>query len=163
MFICKEIVRHECGMPILVIENDIESIGRGNKVYHETGYLSPFRKYAFQVSDNIEGQYDKGSSKVIGLNNILNMTIQNPEIVRPDQFETNFELLKGQALIAIMNYVKNEGVDIKNGVFGNVKISNGEKVWVNNILEQFIYEVIHYLRPDERLNKLDEYLESIKK
>lgn len=163
MYICKEIMFHECGMPILVIENTVATSDRKGNPYYDKGYLSPFRKYCFQVSSDVEGNGDMGSSKVIGLNNVLNLKVENHEVVRPDQFEMNFNLLKGQALVAIMDFVRNEGVDIKNNVFGSVQLSNGEKVWINSILDQFIYEVIHYLKPSERLNKLEEYLESLNK
>lgn len=35
------------------------------------GYLSPFRNYAFQVSDTFKGEGDRGSTPVMGLLNII--------------------------------------------------------------------------------------------
>lgn len=42
-------------------------------------YLSPFRLYKFQISDDQDGNRDYGSSEVVGLGNLINMIPNNPK------------------------------------------------------------------------------------
>ena len=50
----------EKGFPVLVLSNGEKEI-----------FLGPFRLYKFQVSETFEGNWDLGSSQVVGLGNIL--------------------------------------------------------------------------------------------
>lgn len=59
--------KEESGMPQLEI---IGVTARGEEKEH-TYYLSPFRGYRFQVSENAHGEWDCGSSEVLGLGNII--------------------------------------------------------------------------------------------
>lgn len=127
------------GMPVATIEYN-----NGDKAY-----LTPFRAYKFQVSRTFEGQCDLGSSQVIGLGNVIN-GFERSNFTGPafcsnlDSNETIKELLKGQALIAMVKADRNhEGIDI--GDFEKVILSNGKEVFVNDTLDEFIEEVYIYL------------------
>lgn len=143
-------------MPVMILKNDS---GR------EVGYLAPFRNYAFQVSATFDGCGDLGSSKVIGLQNVIRSNGGGHGPSNLNWEETTWELLKGQACIALMQFASRDHAYINlnsAGYFGNQQASNGEKVWCNNLMDLFILEVVHYLNPTTRLNKLNEYLESLK-
>ena len=88
-------------LPILavtVVTDEGEKIRRG--------FLSPFRKYCFQVSGTVNGSGDFGASEVIGLKNIKieelgygfgHESNHNPEGVTK-------ELFRGQAVIALAQF-----------------------------------------------------------
>jgi hypothetical protein len=135
-----EIRRHECGMPIAVLVNE-----NGDEI----GFLSPFRGYSFQVSGDFEGHGDMGSSRVIGLANVL--TAELPKQIAPSNLyweETKKELLKGQAMLALYNFGKYAGVTVDtytSELSGNKVLSDGRKVWCNDALDLFIEEVCIYV------------------
>ena len=75
------------------------------------GYLSPFRGYCFQVSNTVEGEGDLGSSIPIGLGNILHMekSSEGSAVLKRSSLSWDSvrkELLKGQAALAIMNFIE---------------------------------------------------------
>lgn len=115
----------------------------------EIGFLSPFRSYKFQVSGTFDGQWDLGSSKVIGLGNVWHANKSRGDGIGYQSnltwFETKKELLKGQAALAIMGFEKSRDYQFVSSHFGETKLSNGETVWVNNDLDYFIEEVAIYL------------------
>jgi len=104
----KEVFTAKGGVPTLKLvippdENDPESY---------EGYLTPFRCYRFQVSKDVHGSGDYGSSAVIGLKHI--MTIRSGEKGPGWQSSCNLEetckeLLLGQAMIAIANWAAGMG------------------------------------------------------
>ena len=124
-------------MPIAVIDYDDNS----------KGYLSPFRAYKFQVSGSFEGERDMGSSQVVGLKNIVELKMPNKygagysSNVGNEDFVK--EILKGQAMIAMVKASRGESIHL--GQFGQVELSNGEQLFVNDDLDKFIEEVYIYL------------------
>lgn len=93
-------IRSYHGMPIAIL---VDESGE------EVGYLSPFRKYSFQVSGTFEGQGDMGSTRVVGLMNILGSTSDVNQPANCGWDETRRELLKGMASMAIMQFCGNHG------------------------------------------------------
>ena len=88
-------------LPLLAVTVTTEE---GEKI--RRGFLSPFRKYCFQVSGTVNGSGDFGASEVIGLKNIKieelgcgfgHESNHNPEGVTK-------ELLRGQAVIALAQF-----------------------------------------------------------
>lgn len=128
-------------MPIATIEYNDGSVG----------YLSPFRAYKFQVSKTFDGQYDMGSSEVVGLRNI----VEGFDFPNKNSNYTGYasnvnligfvkEMLKGQAMLALMKSNR-KGEPFDMGKFDRVELSNGESVFINNDLDEYIEEVYIYL------------------
>ena len=72
-----------------------------------SGYLSPFRGYKFQVSGTEDGDWDLGSSKVIGLANIdyfRKGSGFSPYASNADRYDAIIELFKGQAMLALNEF-----------------------------------------------------------
>lgn len=88
------IENHECGMPI------VQVLVNGTV----RGYLSPFRKYCFQVSKTFSGNMDMGASCVIGLRKIAEFTSDIRESSNEDQHGIRRELMMGQAMIALTKF-----------------------------------------------------------
>lgn len=66
-----EIKMYEGRIPVMqldVINEDDGSIEEG------VGFLAPFHGYSFQVSKTFEGEYDMGSTAVVGLGHITDMS-----------------------------------------------------------------------------------------
>ncbi len=92
-------------MPILVLTNGERKL-----------YLSPFRGYKFQVSNSIEGDWDLGSSRVVGLGNIISSSYDK----KGDVYASNltkegiekyiFELMAKEAIEEAMKYPDIKGV-----------------------------------------------------
>lgn len=83
----------------LAIKNDYDEI-----VYD--GWLSPFRGYKFQVSKTKDGEWDKGSSGVIGLKHCL------VPVSSGRGYESDFdrdgihkELIYGQIMLALTDWI----------------------------------------------------------
>lgn len=111
------------------------------------GYLSPFRKYAFQVSKTFEGEWDLGSTRVFGLNNLMNCTIDEskcgPSNLNWVDGEAQEYLLQCAALMALQKFSK-----------GKMAINLGKTIWddpedgkcYENNLARYISRVVKYLR-----------------
>lgn len=111
------------------------------------GYLSPFRKYRFQISRTIDGECDMGSSAVLGLKNIL--------FSRPGKLEghdsgycSNFnwddcsaqtELLYGLALTTVIELTKGQPINFGKAIYDD---SN----YYRNTLHKYVCTVAEWLR-----------------
>lgn len=136
------IIKTEAGMPILEVLLNEEC----------TGYLSPFRGYCFQVSMTSSGQWDMGSSPVLGLKNILEATV--PGVIGSG-YQSNLTwdgeaqacLLKGLALQALVEYSSRENAVLKLGKssFEEDNINCVNKYYRDK-LEKFIAVVVGYLK-----------------
>ena len=123
------------------------------------GYLSPFRKYSFQVSMTAQGQCDMGSSPVVGLKNVLKATpafikhetgyMSNLRWESPDN-EAQACLLKGLALQALVEYATREDAVLKlgNHIFEDYVDEFGESQtnYYHDKLAKFIAVVVDYLK-----------------
>ena len=140
-----EVIFGEQKMPVSVLKDE-----QGEAV----GYLTPFRGYSFQVSGSLEGAGDLGSSQVIGLGNILHAKRdkEGSDLLKRSNLGWNStikELLKGQAALAILDFIRSEYIYVRSGS-GEYTTSYGEKVWCNDMLDAFIIEVVHYLNEFEK-------------
>ena len=106
-------------------------------------YLSPFRGYAFQVSNTINGVGSVGCSEVVGLGNIVkacdgyNGSMSNSSI-----YAANVNLCKGYFSALCDVAIAKSGIEIPlffDGIDGEL-ISTGE------IINDFIEECISYVR-----------------
>lgn len=119
-----------------------------------TGYLSPFRRYSFQVSMTAQGQCDMGSSPVVGLKNVLKITA--PGSIGSG-YQSNLAwdgeaqacLLKGLALQALVEYASHEDAVLKLGKssFEEDNI-NCTRKYYHDKLEKFIAVVVDYLKEE---------------
>ena len=120
------------------------------------GYLSPFRKYSFQVSMTAAGQWDMGSSPVVGLKNVLRATpafikhetgyMSNLRWESPDN-EAQACLLKGLALQALVEYSSRENAVLKLGKHSfEEDCVNCTSKYYHDKLEKFIAVVVDYLK-----------------
>lgn len=95
--ICKSTIVDD-NMPMMKITRDDDRVG----------YLSPFRWYRFQVSGNMAGSGDYGSSPVIGLAKVLyaQYTSENDGTAgyQSNYYDTGAELLCVLAEQAIRNF-----------------------------------------------------------
>ena len=78
-----------------------------------TYYLFPFRAYDFQVCGTVNGEWDHGSSPVIGLGNLVNIDHNGDRSSLAYGMEywattdnVTHALLKGQAMLALYNCTK---------------------------------------------------------
>lgn len=133
-----------CGMPIIEVLLNGEC----------HGYLSPFRMYSFQVSMTSNGQWDMGSSPVLGLRNILEASIPG---TRGPGYQSNLDwngeaqacLLKGLALQALVEYAHGDAV-LKLGEHSFEKDSiNCTNRYYHDRLEKYISVVVDYLKGGE--------------
>lgn len=99
------------GLPILhVVIKDHSIIHDGKSLIVREGWLSPFRAYRFQVSGSPDGQWDYGSSDVIGLKHCI-----------CDKNETGYgyqsnygnvgiskQLMLGQIVLALVQWTKSD-------------------------------------------------------
>ena len=139
------IIFGEQNMPVAVLE-DSQGVA--------IGYLTPFRGYSFQVSGSLDGAGDLGSSQVIGLGNVLHVKKgeEGSQLLKRSNLnwdETNRDLLKGQAALALLDFIRSEYIYVRSGS-GEYTTSYSEKVWCNDILDFFIIEVVHYLNEFEK-------------
>lgn len=111
------------------------------------GYLSPFRKYSFQISRTINGECDMGASPVLGLKNILFAKPGDPEDY-DSGYSSNFswsdgsaqtELLYGLALTALVEFTRGNPVN-----FGKMEYTDG--VCYRNALHKYVCTVAEWLR-----------------
>ena len=125
------------GMPMLEVMANEKVIG----------YLSPFRKYSFQISRNINGECDMGASPVLGLKNILFAKPGEPEDY-DSGYCSNFnwsdgsaqtELLYGLALTAVIELTRGNPVN-----FGKMEYADG--VCYRNALHKYVCTVTEWLR-----------------
>lgn len=141
-----DIIKSESGMPIIEVILDNEC----------TGYLSPFRMYSFQVSMTSAGQWDMGSSPVVGLKNVLRATpafikhetgyMSNLRWESPDN-EAQACLLKGLALQALVEYSSRENAVLKLGKASFEEDNmNSVNKYYRDKLEKFIAVVVDYLK-----------------
>ena len=130
---------------------------------NDIGYLSPFRGLSFQVSKTIDGQWDKGSIKVIRLGNIWSTSFTESNKTQYNysncnERETKLEILKGLALIAIEQFTSIARRDKSMMLFvnhnkkftGDNENSDGAKNWCQTSLDFYIHEVGIWL--DNQLN-----------
>ena len=120
-----------------------------------TGYLSAFRKYSFQVSMTAQGQWDMGSSPVLGLKNILEAVAPNKQ---GPGYQSNLAwdgeaqacLLKGLALQALVEYTSKEDAVLKLGkhIFEDYIDESDENQtrYYHDSLSKFIAVVVDYLK-----------------
>lgn len=125
------------GMPMLEVMANEKVIG----------YLSPFRKYSFQISRTINGECDMGASPVLGLKNILFAKPGEPEDYDYG-YCSNFnwsdgsaqtELLYGLALTAVVEFTRGDPVN-----FGKMEYADG--VCYRNTLHKYVCTVAEWLR-----------------
>lgn len=139
-----EIIKNEqtYGMPIIEVLNDGKCVG----------YLSPFRMYSFQVSMTADGQWDMGSSPVLGLKNVLEATVPS---TRGFGYQSNLTwngeaqacLLKGLALQALVEYASHKGAVLKLGKSSfEEDCVNCTRKYYHDKLEKFIAVVVDYLK-----------------
>jgi len=98
-----------------------------------TGYLAPFRGYCFQVSKSLEGEYDLGSTSVVGLGNFIGVQ-RTPNSL--SIYSSNGAPLKGVladlATLAVIRWAGQNGE---------------EELWANGPeFEEYIDRVISWLR-----------------
>lgn len=115
-----------------------------------SGYLTPFRAYCFQVSGTKGGQGAYGSSQVIGLRKVANMTSDISEPSNLNMKHTCEELLRGQAMIALYNHarMKEAALDLETRAEDDATLSNGE---ISDFLmptrfDMFVEECLIWLR-----------------
>lgn len=111
------------------------------------GYLSPFRRYSFQISRTINGERDMGASPVLGLKNIL--FAKPGELKGHDSgYCSNFnwvdcsaqtELLYGLALTAVIELTKGATTN-----FGKMEYVDG--AYYRNTLHKYVNVVAEWLR-----------------
>lgn len=96
----KEMVTKDGEFPIVKVE-----ILDNKDTVIDTGYLSPFRGYCFQVSETKEGENDMGASSVIGLGHVLDVHyVRSSKSIYSSNKSIDGvieELLLGQAIIAL--------------------------------------------------------------
>lgn len=119
---------------------------------HVVGYLSPFRQYSFQISMTAQGQWDMGSSPVVGLKNVLETVAPNKQ---GPGYQSNLNwngesqacLLKGLALQALTEYASRENAVLKLGehIFEEDHVNCTSKYYRDK-LEKFIAVVVDYLK-----------------
>ena len=109
-------------MALNLVEVDPET--KEDKII-QTGYLTPFRGYSFQISGNKKGDCDMGSSPVIAFykDAFASLTqFKNYQVLNP--------VLKGQAMMAIVQFTNNaycektvvENGEIKNFIHVNPRV-----------------------------------------
>lgn len=64
------------------------------------GYLHPFRGYKFQVSGTAEGSMDLGSTRVIGLGHLINLTHKSGPTYRSNR---NMEGISKELILAMIS------------------------------------------------------------
>lgn len=111
------------------------------------GYLSPFRKYSFQISRTVDGECDMGASPVLGLKNILFAKPGEPESY-DSGYCSNFnwsdgsaqiELLYGLALTAVIELTGGNPVNFGKAIYED---SN----YYRNALHKYVNVVAEWLR-----------------
>lgn len=104
MYYAKGIKFTEGRMPILVLTNSEKNI-----------YLSPFRGYKFQVSNSFDGDWDLGSSRVVGLGNIISETLRmkggvySSNLSKVNTEKYIFELMAKEAIEEAMRHPEIKG------------------------------------------------------
>lgn len=153
----KEIKKHECGMPILIMYN--EEIKRDV-------YLSPFRLYRFQISDTFDGQGDSASSEVIGLNNLFTIgcTKGYGSQSNAGLSGTVIELLEAISTRVITKYCYNHKLELPKELFMPwwMKEENAYKDFILDTLEFMYNEEMaksetHFQRKDDINETLEWY------
>ena len=119
----------------------------------ETGYLTPFRGYSFQVSGTREGHWDRGASSVIAFYKDVFQSLS--------QYKTYAVLnpvLKGQAMIAITEYATREFIirDVNNEL---TEIEPVLRIHAGNNaqLDRFIGESIKWIGLGDNIKENCEY------
>ena len=108
-------ITHSSESKIPVLE--INLVEKDKDEVLETVYLCPFRAYSFQVCGTASGDWDFGSSVVIGLANCIVTPNQHCGVGYQSNVDFNGqskELLSGQASIALINYAHKKGAVIPN-------------------------------------------------
>ena len=106
-------------------------------------YLSPFRGYAFQVSNTINGVGSVGCSEVVGLGNIVKAcdgyvgTASNSSI-----YAANVSLTKGYFSALCDVAIAKSGIEIPLFFDG----IDGELIATGEIINDFVEECISYVR-----------------
>lgn len=128
-------ITHSSESKIPVLE--INLVEKGHDEALETVYLCPFRAYSFQVCGTPSGEWDFGSSVVIGLANCIITPNQKSGVGY--QSNANFngqskELLSGQAAIALISYAHRKGAVIPSQ-FGLNNDAETYNVFINECFE----------------------------
>ena len=91
------------GATIPTVRIDVHLDGEDGEQYLSKGYLTPFRRYCFQVSANERGDCDMGSSPAIGdMRYVLNYLV-DPEL--PLDPCTGKSFINGQAALAVQAFI----------------------------------------------------------
>ena len=96
------------------------------------GYLSPFRGYCFQVSEDTKGNCDLGASEIVDIKTVVDAL--------PGKAET---LLKGLAITALIKAVGTSGA-LNIGGFHKASTPNGV-TYVNDMVDEFIHHVMNWV------------------
>ena len=116
-YAAKEYTGH-LGFPTLIIHVDYPSMVINNikePAHHSKYYLTPFREYAFQISETLSGDWDCGSTDVVDLHAILNCVMNYDKPYRAnDSYGTKyignrenvtFSIMKGLILQALDKFI----------------------------------------------------------
>jgi hypothetical protein len=131
------------GATIPTVCINVYSDGEDGKQYLSTGYLTPFRRYCFQVSLNERGDCDMGSSPVIGdMRHVLNYLI-DPEL--PLDPCTGKSFLNGQAVLAVQAFIPSYAL--------------GRQVFVEKFSYKYFSKDFLCLTQDENLKNWSKFID----
>ena len=128
---------------IPTVRIDIYTDGEDGKQYLRTGYLTPFRRYCFQISGNEKGGCDMGASPAL--------TDMKPILGLMDK-KAGKSFLNGQAALAVQAFIPS--------------YSFGRKVFVENFSYKYLPKDYLSIIQDENIknwcNFIDQSYEWIK-